>query len=194
MDGVDALFGMDDTEPIVGHRWEYNDGVSPWLQPGFFALIDADEKDVNVDRLSVVGGRLRDGGDRTAPSFRRSDFLLYSLRVLERRNDVGELAFYDLFKKALIAAASDESGSWDRAKAGLVTLYQEMLTSPDLTWNQVQELFEEFKTQLVAAHKAAQSFTLGTRPPATVTDGRFVDEEEKERLTMLNEIHNLLEL
>lgn len=195
MDGVEALFGMDDTKPITGHRWEYNDGISPWLQPGFFALIDADEKDVGADRLSVVGGRLRDGNGRDALGFRRADFLLYSLQVIERRNDFGELAFYDLFKKALIAAASNEEGSWERAKAGLVTLYQEMLMSPDLTWEQVQQLSEEFKTQLLAAHKTAVSFTLGERQQrAAPEDSTFTGEENTRRQSKLREIHSLLKL
>jgi hypothetical protein len=196
MDGIDALFGMNDTKPIAGHRWEYNDGISPWLQPGFFALIDADEKDVDADSLSVVEGRLKDGNGKAAAGFRRTDFVLYSLRVLEQRTDVAELAFYELFKKAQVAAASPEEGDWKRAKAGLVTLHQEMLMSPDLTWQQVQELLGEFQHQLEASHKAAGSFTLGAKRAVetVLSDAGFAGEDREARVRQLSEIHKLLDL
>jgi hypothetical protein len=197
MAGIDSLFGMSETKAIAGHRWEYNDGISPWLQPGFFALIDADEKNLNQDHLCVVGGRLKDGVGKTAPGFRRADFMLYSLRVVERRNDVEELPFYNLFKRALVNAAGSDKDSWDRARAGLVALYQEMLVSPDLTWNQVQLLIEEFKERLTTSHKLSDSFMLGDGREQHVTlldAGSFSSEESAARLDKLRDISSLLEL
>jgi hypothetical protein len=194
IDGVDTLFQTDGTKPIAGHRWEYNDGISPWLQPGFFALVDADERDLDIGQLSVVGGRLRDGSGKDAAAFRKSDYVLYSLRTVDKRNDLEELPFYRLLRNALTSASSTDEGSWERAKAGLVTLYQEMLTSPDLTWTQVQELAERFKEQLMQAHKAVESFTLGHEPlPASLGDTDFGN-EQRLRLKMLREIHSVLSL
>ena len=195
MDGVDALFGMDDTKPIAGHRWEYNDGISPWLEPGFFALIDADVNDVDEDQLSVEKGRLYDKVTGAPSAFRKANFLLYSLRVVETRNDIEELPFYPLFQKALHAAASTEDGSWDRAKAALVTLYQEMLSSSDLTFAQVEQLAADFKSQLVAANTTAKNLILGDQKVAETLDSTaFSGADEAARLGMLRGIHGLLKL
>jgi hypothetical protein len=195
MDGVDALFGMDDTKPIAGHRWEYNDGISPWLEPGFFALIDADAKDVQEGQLGVKKGRLCDDIGGAATPFRTNNFVLYSLRVVETRNDIEELPFYPLFQNALRAAASTEAGSWDRAKAALVTLYQEMLSSPDLTFAQVQQLATDFKSQLVAANDLAKNLVLGGKVASETLDSTaFSGADGTARLNMLREIHSVLQL
>jgi hypothetical protein len=194
MDGVDTLLGMEDTRPITGHRWEYNDGISPWLEPGFFALIDTDVKNVDENKLSVRKGRLFETA-AVPTEFRRADFLLYSLRVIESRNDVAELPFYPLFQRALQTAASTEEGSWDRAKAALVTLYQEMLMSPDLTFGQAQQLAASFKAQLVDAHSVAKNLVLGEGKASTSLDGSgFAGEDRTERLQALGQIHSLLKM
>jgi hypothetical protein len=194
MEGVDTLLGMDDTRPIAGHRWEYNDGISPWLEPGFFALIDTDVKNVDAGKLSVRKGRLFDGGAAPA-EFRGADFLLYSLRVIETRNDVAELPFYPLFQRALQTAASTEEGSWDRTKAALVTLYQEMLMSPDLTFGQAQQLAADFRKQLVDAHELAKNLVLGEgKASIALGDSGFSGEERTERLQALGQIHSLLKI
>lgn len=196
MEGVDAMFGLTDTRPLVGQRWEYNDGVSPWLQPGFFALIDADESTVKRDQLSVVGGRLyKNMPGASASGYRDSPFVLYSLRILERRSDVDELPFYQLYSTARKVAASAEEGSWDRAKAALVTLYQEMLLSPDLTFSQAQQLAAEFKAELVEINEGKKNLILGdpqSSPAATNLD--LAPTGSEERLSELRSIHSLLKL
>jgi hypothetical protein len=159
--GTDALFGLkDDVLPLAGHRWEYDPGVTPWLQPGFFALVNTDIAQLPIDSLRVKAGRLHLAADPTDAGFRRDDFLLYSVNWLERRSDVTELPFYRLFKSALRQAGGADAGAWSRAKAGLATLYQEMLTSPDLTFLQTQELIESFKAKLIKVHEHAKSFSV----------------------------------
>jgi hypothetical protein len=195
MEGVDSLLGMEDTRPIAGHRWEYNDGISPWLEPGFFALIDTDVKNVDEKKLSVQKGRLFEDAGAAPSAFRKADFLLYGLRVIESRNDVDELPFNALFQKALQAAASTEAGSWERAKATLVTLYQEMLLSPDLTFAQAQQLAADFKTQLVAANDLAKRLVLGEDKASITLEGSaFTGDDRTERLKSLGEISSLLKL
>jgi hypothetical protein len=195
MDGVEALFGLKDTVPIVGHRWEYNDGISPWLEPGFFSLIDTDVKSISEDQLTIRKGRLFENAGGNTAEFRRADFLLYSLRVIEARNDVDELPFYALYHKALHAAASTEEGSWDRAKATLVALYQEMLLSPDLTFAQAQQLAAKFKTQLLDTNKLAKDLVLGDgKASITLDGGAFEGDDRMERLQTLGGIQELLKL
>jgi hypothetical protein len=200
LDGVQHLFGTADTVPLAGHRFEYNDGLTDWLEPGFFALINSDENQVRPESLGVVGARLRDGMGDSAPAYRAHDYLLYSLRPLARRRDVTELAMHRIYKTALRDAASTDPGSWDRAKAGLVTLYQELLTSPDLIWSQVQELMTEFTERLQHVHERTKEFTvLGDGKLARVSGdesviGPFRGKDARRRLDKLSEIHELLAL
>jgi hypothetical protein len=194
IDAVDGLLSMTDTELVAGHRWEYNDGITPWLVPGYFALIARDEKEVDSESLKVVNGRLQHGDDHVS-EFRESDFVLYSLRALDRRRDFRELPFYDLQKQALVAAASPEDGSWERAKANLVAVYQQMLSSPDLTFSQAHELASNFKQDLVKVHDLKGSLVLGHPPDASEDRAgaggvRFAQERKAE----MRKIHSLLEL
>ncbi len=200
MDGIESLFGMGETTTLAGHRWEYNDGFTPWLEPGFFALINADEMTHEAEKLSVVKGRLRHGIGEGAPSFRMEDFLLYSLCCIDNRTDIAELPIYRMFESALRQAASIEEGSWDRAKAALVTLYQEMLTSPDLTWEQVRMIAQSFQDRLVEAHERAKSFAVLTGDKKDVQTAprsvgiTFAGPDADARLVKLREIHQLLSL
>ena len=183
---------MGDTVPIAGHRWEFDPGTTPWLEPGFFALINTDVDTIDRSALSVVNGRLHHEGESlveaAAHKKRQNDYLLYSLCSNEKRTDLTGLPFYQLFQSALKEAASADEGGWPRAKAALVTLYQTMLTSPDLTWDQTQEVMDDFKTKVVAAHERAKGFSVlstggGTPPP-----------DADARLRRLHEIHELLAL
>jgi hypothetical protein len=192
LEGIESLFGMGDTVALAGHRWEYNDGLTPWLEPGFFALIDTDVKNVNRANLGVVKGRLRSGTGASAPEYRENDFLLYSLCPLSRRTDTTELSFHHIFQTALRDAVSNESGSWERAKAGLVSLHQELLTSPDLTWPQVQQLMEEFSQKIRQEHERAKSYTVLGNPLSGI--GPFRGAEAEQRLNELRRVHELLNL
>jgi hypothetical protein len=192
LEGIESLLGMGDTVTLAGHRWEYNDGLTPWLEPGFLALIDTDVKNVNPANLGVVKGRLRYGTGVDAPEYRANGFLLYSLCPLVRRTDITELPFHHLFQTALRDAVANEPGSWERAKAGLVSLHQELLTSPDLIWAQVQQLMEEFTQKLRQEHERAKSYSLlGKSPSGT---GPFRGADAEQRLNELRRIHELLAL
>jgi hypothetical protein len=158
IDGVEALFGMaGDTQAIAGHRLEYDDGMAASLKPGFHVMANTDEKNLDPNKLGVVRARLVDGAPAaTTPGFRRTDFLLYSLNVVEERNDFDTLPFYPLYKKARALAASTEPGSWDQAKAGLATVYQEMLSSSDLTFQDAKRIFGIMKDELVETQESVK--------------------------------------
>jgi hypothetical protein len=206
MGGVESLFGMDETTPLIGHRFEYNAGTTPWLEPGFFALINEDERKVARDGLGVIKGRLRRDSDGGADTFVERDYLLYSLCCLERRDDYSELPFQQSFLSALQNAGSPASEAWDRAKANLVTLFQTLLVSPDLTWNQAQEIVDLYKAKLIATHQKVESF--GELAGARVTESESARQrllatglfdrtpvsERDQRAAALQEIHTLLDL
>ena len=167
LESVQRLFGMaDDVQPLAGHRWGYNPGVTPWLKPGFFALIGQDEQKIDLDALRVKDGRLlRDDAGGSRP-YRENDFLLYSLTALETRSDVVDLPFYGLFRTALSQAASTDEGAWLRAAAGLTALHQQMVQSPDLLLDQVDTLIREYHTELHRVWKRGQDLTLMGETPA----------------------------
>lgn len=201
MDGVESLFGMEDTKPIMGHRFEFNDGVTPWLTPGFFALIDADEQTIDRAKLSVLRGRLRNGRTENAPAYSDHDYLLYSLSCLEQRNDVSELPFHQIFFTALQNAGSLEEGAWDRAKANLVTLFQALLVSPDLTWAQAQRLIEGYRSKLLETRDKVRSFSelaaaseVSDDGRLTEVFGRFPSAERDQRAGALMNVHDILNL
>jgi hypothetical protein len=201
VDGVEALFDLNGARPVIGHRWEYNHGFAPWLKPGFFALAATPGGALDPAALEVDAGRLCKTTDGRAEAYRDSDYVLYSLRAVPKREDVTELPFYRNFLDALKAAADRDEGAWQRAKAGLLAAYQQMITSPDLTWSQAQELAQVFQDKLVAAKKRADEFgTLANEPdaahrnPAEHLRAIEVLPHGKERVGRLLHIHELMDL
>ena len=192
LDGLEVLFGMGDTVPLAGHRWEFDPGTTPWFDPGFFALINADEKAIGREQLSVLRGRLQYQGESLAEGARHRDrehdYLLYSVRPFDKRTDLTQLPFHKLFQSALKEAAAADDGAWLRAKAGLVALHQAMLASPDLTWDQLDPVLDDYTARIRKAHDRAAGFSVlstgaGTPPPNV-----------EERHRRLREIHQLLDL
>jgi hypothetical protein len=185
-------------QPLAGHRWEFNPGASPWLKPGYFALINKDEGQIDHSTLRVENGRLLTTAGKPGAGYRDADFILYSVNRLDLRDDVTELPFYELFNAAKSQAASTDDGAWDRAKAGLVTLYQQMITSPDLTWDQARALLADFKDKLVKTHEDTQSFvTLSdgkAKPSAEVPPELAKDPNSAEKAKALSATKDLLSL
>jgi hypothetical protein len=207
---VEALFGMADTKPLIGERWEYNSDIQAAMEPGYFALVNAAEKTKGLADLRAEKGRLVSLSSTTP--YRSADFLLFSLVRHERRSDIEELEVYKLFNTALRDAASVDEGAWPRAKAGLVSLYRELVTSPDLTWEQANELMNTLRDKVVAAHKTSAEFQLlsadtklmelapgqapsrGPARDALETLGVPAGVDHDVRLGRLAEVHKLLEL
>jgi hypothetical protein len=100
--------------------------------------------------------------------------LLYSLCCLDRRDDLTELTFHQAFLAALKNASTVGPEAWDRAKANLVTLFQTLLASPDLTWDQAQGITEEYRGKLIAAHAQVSRFMELSEGGGTARPGRAV--------------------
>jgi hypothetical protein len=82
--------------------------------------------------LYVSDDRLRhDTGEGPRP-FERSDFVLLGIHGKEYRDNESRLPFYRLRNRAFRAVADGEE-SWQRAKGYLISAYQEMSDSPDIT-------------------------------------------------------------
>lgn len=155
VDGLDTLLGMQGTVPIMGHRIEFDTTTIAGLSSACFLLTSA--KKVDESLLRVTDGRLRvANGGGAQRDYQDADYVLYSLTANSRRSDESSLPFYPMRKQALNAVLSGEEG-WKRAKATLLSIYQEMVSSDDLIPAESDELFEAFKAELLKARRTVQT-------------------------------------
>ncbi|WP_456782926.1 hypothetical protein [Bradyrhizobium sp. USDA 4516] len=154
IDGLEALIDLGDTVPLFGNRLEIDTSDISGLSSSCWLLTATG--DLPYKDLVVENGRLSVGKDASRQQkFESQDYVLYSLLGYARRADESSLPFYSLRKQALESVLSGEEG-WKRAKALLLTLYQQMITSPDLTSDEANELFERYKTELLSAREVLQ--------------------------------------
>lgn len=152
VDGLDTLLDMSDTVPLLGQRIEISTASIAGLSSAYWLL--SDQKELNTANVKVENGQVfkNDDGQTPIPA---TDYVLYSLEAQSRRGDESKLPFYPLRKKALDAVSGGEEG-WTKAKATLLAMYTEMVTSDDLISAEAEELFEKCKAALLAARKRQQ--------------------------------------
>ena len=148
LDGLQTLLRLGDAEPIAAHRIEFERGALQGFRSSFCALI-AGATDPKLLRVED-GGRLKiDLEDGQTNRFDRADYVLYSVNGRDRRGETSTLPFATLQDQARSAALSGEDTGWTRAKATLLTVYQQMVVSPDLTTEEADEIMESFKAELL---------------------------------------------
>lgn len=150
LDGMDKLLGLDGTLPLIGLKSTFDREAGDLFRPSYFALIDA--QDVNPQELWVKDNQLlKDGRE-----YREADFVLYSIvRSPDRkRSDIEQLPFNSLWERAVTEAMSLKDGSWDTAKANLLSLLSTIRLSPDLTWDHADELIKKYPPLLKSMYEA----------------------------------------
>jgi hypothetical protein len=159
MDGFETLFETGAVTPLVGFRDSFGPAAGSPLQPGYFALIDS--PGVDPRRLWVRNNQLYEGGtlEASAP-YRGGDFVLYSIGCPgPLRDDVAELPFNELWKRVLEEAASPvEDPNYKNARQLMVTLYQSIVLSPDLTEPHADALAEEYAARMKKVHAEAVKY------------------------------------
>ncbi len=160
LDGLEALLGSGDTVPLVALRKELDLDANDAVAPGYFALIDA--QTVDPSTLWVRKGQLLRGGSlASAAPLTDADFVLYSLMRPEKdeRSDLDLLPFFEQRQrvKSESSRASDEA--YKSAKANMLSLYESLLLSPDLTRKQAIALAEEYAEEMKADHARAVRFS-----------------------------------
>jgi hypothetical protein len=158
LDGIDAMFGVGETEPLAGIRQEFDHDLGNPIRPSYFALIDGAEDKYPVDRLWVRDGGLLIGEtvDSLQP-LRDTNYVLFSIRGAETLTDVDTLPLQTSVVSAIELAASPDEADWKRAKAELVVLLQQLLTSPDLTRIQALQYHQNIVEQALEARRRASS-------------------------------------
>jgi hypothetical protein len=110
-EGQRASDGMQDSEPVVGHRIELS-RLDGGLVPTYFALLPGNE--ISAEDLRVSERRLTyHNGDPV----RETDYIIYSILRLPRRDQIRTLKFYDLLDTIDTAALAGDDDSWQRAKS-----------------------------------------------------------------------------
>jgi hypothetical protein len=150
LEGIEGLIGLEETVYLAGQRISLATSPLDPFAAGFSALIVPPAPE-NSQSLRVESRRLQvvtsDGASRP---YRDSDFVLLSITGSEARGDENLLPFYATKVGALTALWDGEGGA-KRAKANLISAYQQMRQSPDVTPAEAGRLFEawlqEFETE-----------------------------------------------
>jgi hypothetical protein len=158
MGGVEAIMGLNNTQPLVGYRKEFDPDAHNPLKESYFALIDAPESQVTPDQLWVHDNQLFYGKSKQeaySHPFRQADYILYSIAQTKSRSDVNMLPIYPLWENVQKEAMVPTDENWKRAKSIMATLYESMVFSPDLIPSQVDELYIKYTTLMKKEHERA---------------------------------------
>jgi hypothetical protein len=168
LNGIDKLLGLDGTLPLIGLQTTFDPQAGDPFRPSYFALID--KQGVSPNEFGVANNTLiKDGKEN-----READFVLYSIvRSPDgKRSDIEQLPFYNLWDSAVKEAMSLKEGSWDTAKGDLLALLSAIRLSPDLTFEQADELICMYPPRLKSMYEAQKkASTLGKAKEATGEEG-----------------------
>lgn len=172
LDGVEALFGVGETTPLVGIRQEFDHDLGTPIRPAYFALIDGPEERFPSSRLWVRDAGLMIGDvEERLQSFRDASYVLFSTRGTAELGELDTLPLHETVNSIIDLAASPEEADWKRTKAELLVLLRQLLTSPDLTREQAMTYHEGIVHQAQEAHQRARTIgTLSAYPNAMVAD------------------------
>jgi hypothetical protein len=158
-DGVEALFGFEGTKPLIALRTEFDPDAGDTFTPGYYVLIDAPNVAPQSlwvrEQQLLVGNSLQD-----ATPYRDADYVLYSIvrPADNQRSDLDQLPFNELWQRVLKEAGGAKDENYASAKANMVSLYQTLVMSPDLTSSQADSLADEYAARMQQVHKRAISF------------------------------------
>jgi hypothetical protein len=157
LDGFESLFNSGAVSPLVGLRDSFGPNFQIPFRPGYFALID--QSGVDPQGLWVRDKQLLQGPSlKAAEPYRQADYVLYSIAGPQNnvRDDVDTLPFNDLWTRVRREAASSvEDPNYKSAKAQMVALYQDIVSSPELTEPQADALAEQYASRMQAVHERA---------------------------------------
>ena len=156
LDSLEALFNVTETKPIVGWRQEFDPDAGDELKPGYFVLIDQPETELDQNKIWVRDDKLYYGDSlNSAEPFRSADYVLYSLTQTDERSDVEMLPFQELWDRVRKDAEQPSETHWKSAKANMLSLYQTLNASPDLTPIQAKALAMQYLDEMKENHEFA---------------------------------------
>ena len=152
---LEILIKTTEIEPMFGGHIEIDTAGLDGFISGYYVFADGDC--VDTTRLHVHGGALT-VEPRTLPLTNLpSNYLLFKVSSRAAQTDEAKSSFFALRNLAMDAVAIGGEDGWARAKAILVTLYEQMALSNDLTPRETEYLFENFTEEILAARERRQS-------------------------------------
>ena len=142
LQGVEGLLGLEETVYLAGQRLSLTPSPLNPLTAGYSALVAPPVPD-DGRNLMVADRRLCIDDGKDGVPYRGSDFVLLGLSGSAERGGESSLPFYALKADAL-AALGDGDDGLKRGKAAMITAYQQMRKSPDITSRQAGEMFEQW--------------------------------------------------
>ncbi|HEY1248441.1 MAG TPA: hypothetical protein VGE97_05600 [Nitrososphaera sp.] len=156
MDGFETIIGLKDTKALIGMRREFSPDSGDAFQPCYFVLIDTPEDEIDINKLWVNRRQLMYGPTiEDAYPFRDADFVLYSISQSIERTDLTRLPFYSLWQRVRKEAMVPRLDAWESAKSNMLALYQEIMTSPDLTKSHASRLIDVYRTEMKQLNQEA---------------------------------------
>jgi hypothetical protein len=151
--GVEGLFGLRGTQP---HLWMHDtftsgENAPSRLIPGYRAVVDVTENLIDRATLWVKNGRLCRGSTlETATPFEGSDYFLFYLERIERRDDIAGMAsIQQVWDNAIVKATRESEQELDLA---FNTFKGTVLQSPDLIWQDQVDLIQRLRERVKAIH------------------------------------------
>ncbi|MFM0330067.1 hypothetical protein [Paraburkholderia strydomiana] len=139
VDALEVLFDMKDNVPLIGCRFELNASPMDGFQPQQFALVNSNES--SLSSLDVKNGELVHPSGEPVSDL---DYVLFDLWRADARGSEAGLVPEDMAKRLRDCALAGDDESWRRGKSLLITLYQELVSNPDLTDADAERLFERY--------------------------------------------------
>lgn len=151
LDGVEALLGSQDTQPLIGSRREFDPA-----KQGFFALINKTESEIDKDELWVHDRQLLQGRSLVdAQPFREADYVLYNILQTQGRDDVSTLPFYPKWVQVQKEALGNTKRHMKSALSKMSSLHADLMLSPDLTNTHADKLSRDWEAEMRSMHKRA---------------------------------------
>jgi hypothetical protein len=154
VDGINAVLGHKDTEPVVGYRVEFNPNVGNDFGPGYFALLTGEQPTSNS--LWVRDDVLLTGPDAATCVPVPKDAVLFSITSTSKRNDIDSLPWFQpLWQRVHRAANTPNDDGKTAAKAHLGVLLEHLMESPDVAPEQVWEIYGMYEAMAHKVHDLA---------------------------------------
>jgi hypothetical protein len=150
VDGIESLNKLKGINGVVGLRTEFRETKHD-LRQRYYVLINMPEKSPEVKNLYVVDDKLYKDKDAKVP-FREADYVLYSIRISKTRDTDCGLAFDPLWERVKEESMMPGDESWKKATADMMSLFQTMYLSPDLTTTHALVLKADHEQEMLSIH------------------------------------------
>lgn len=154
--GLELLLDMG-SKPLIGVRDSVAGVGGGVVRSGWYALVDRPTKGQPLQRerlWATDDGLLAGETPDSAGPVRDRNYLLYSIDMTPRRDDVDNLAELRGLRARVMEFAQRPGGdSWKTAKATMVELGVALLEHPDLITPQADELFRSWRASMVELHE-----------------------------------------